>query len=212
MSIKLFLLLALAAVGALAQDINELEFTLDGRRYTETVVDGEDFQVVVVPKQGIADHTMVMHDFETRLTAFKDLTTRRCIVIPMDHMLLRVRGLIFKDRRSASEDVPSNRNIMLDVDGDMMEDIDTEAGDKIAELCQGFPAFWARISKEKSTFKMSGRRFRRWGFSASASASTNGKSASASGNVSGGSNGANSGSKSSSGSNGGSSESSGSAN
>ncbi|XP_064636775.1 integral membrane protein 2C-like [Lineus longissimus] len=188
MSLKLFLLLALAAVGAFAQDITELDFSLDGKKYTETVIDGEDQQVVVVPRQGLSDHTVIMHDFEMRLTAFKDLTTDRCIVIPMNNMLTRVRGLIFKDRKSPAETVPSNRNVMLEVSQEEMVNLDAEVGEQIAQLCQGLPTFWARISKEESTLNMSGRRFRRWGFSGSASASTNGRGGSASGSVSGGSN------------------------
>ena len=66
-AIKILLILAFAAIGALAKpapSINEVEFTLGGKKYTETVIGSEDSRIVVVPKQGRADHTMILHDFQ----------------------------------------------------------------------------------------------------------------------------------------------------
>ncbi|XP_064634999.1 uncharacterized protein LOC135492441 [Lineus longissimus] len=148
---KLFLILGLAALGALAQDVKEVGFTLEGKDYRETVVDGVDTKFVVVPKQGAADHTIIMHDFEARLTVFKDFTSDRCIIMPLNREVTMARGIIFKDHTTTDENVPSENSIMLDVDEESIEDIEAEAGEKIAKFCRELPSFRAGVFEGEST-------------------------------------------------------------
>jgi len=145
---KFFLVLGLAALGALAQDVKEVGFTLDGKEYSETVVYGIDSKYVVVPKQGAADHTIIMHDFTMKLTAFKDLTTQRCVIIPLNEKITLAAGIIFKDNTTTDEDEDSNLNILLGVDDEEIEDIEEAAGEKIAKFCGELPSFQAGMIVE----------------------------------------------------------------
>lgn len=121
-----------------------------GANYTEVVVDGVDSKVIVIPEQGIADHTVIVHDFEMKLTVFKDLTTKRCAVLPLYRAIWQAKGVIFTDITSPVKGEKYDGNIILEVNEKPIENVVDEVGEKIDDLCQGFPVFWARINRENS--------------------------------------------------------------
>ncbi|XP_064636304.1 keratin, type II cytoskeletal 1b-like [Lineus longissimus] len=133
--------------GAVEPDVVQetVQFRIDNKSYFEKTVRTESHDIIAIPQQGLADRTIIVHDYVKELSAYKDVTAGLCFVSPFYRDVLNLKAVLFH-YETKTDQLPGR--VIKMVAQRVIEDIQRFAGQDIAELCGDLPALW--IIKEKS--------------------------------------------------------------
>ncbi|XP_064637475.1 uncharacterized protein LOC135493821 [Lineus longissimus] len=155
-----------------AYRVHHVNFERDSNRYSMTRQRERGGLVRMdIPKHGNMDRAVILHDIERNLTIYKDLSVGACFVTPLVQTILHSRGLLL--RYQTQDDNSEKFDFIIFPHGAQIKNLENEAGPTVAELCEGYPTWYAQITRRSGGADNQGRRQKRWSWSASSAISIN---------------------------------------
>ncbi|XP_013408208.1 uncharacterized protein LOC106172142 [Lingula anatina] len=129
-----------------ARSIPSYTFKSNGRLYRAPVYDRDTYSMSVTPETPDSDRVIIIHDYTTNITVYKDISATTCLISPFYPEVLEKDVLLLKMRRGRNG-VRESGAIFLVAEMKLTKE-ETQAFGIGARLCLSYPAFLVRRSSQ----------------------------------------------------------------